>query len=119
MTCIKTGCHIFIEQYDEYAYGDAFEVGPFKTRDPETINRANRFLNMHPEFGDLVSNVAYFKIVRRSFKPINGLTVKHYTVHDFEEIIGSHGGEIEKDFWPPVVLITNNFTYHDHRGTGL
>lgn len=26
MTCTKTGAHIFIEQYDEYAYCDAFEI---------------------------------------------------------------------------------------------
>lgn len=26
MTCIKTGCHIFIEPLGEFAYGDAHEV---------------------------------------------------------------------------------------------
>ena len=25
MTCIKTGCHIFLPQYGEFAYGDAHE----------------------------------------------------------------------------------------------
>jgi|DEB0MinimDraft_12_1074336.scaffolds.fasta_scaffold07182_6 hypothetical protein len=25
MKCTKTGCHIFISDYDEWAYGDAFE----------------------------------------------------------------------------------------------
>lgn len=27
MTCLKTGCHIYLEQYHEYAYGDAFVYG--------------------------------------------------------------------------------------------
>lgn len=26
MTCVKTGCHIYIIPYGEYAYGDAHEV---------------------------------------------------------------------------------------------
>lgn len=26
MTCIKTGCLVYLEQYGEYVYGDAFEV---------------------------------------------------------------------------------------------
>lgn len=61
--------------------------------------------------------IAYFKIVRRSFCWIN-FPILHYTVHDFEEIIGSRdsGGEIERDFWPPVVLLTNNYTFHGHSG---
>lgn len=28
MTCIRTGCHAFLAQYDLYAYGDAHQFGP-------------------------------------------------------------------------------------------
>jgi len=27
MKCTKTGCQVFIAEYDEYVWGDAFEVG--------------------------------------------------------------------------------------------
>jgi hypothetical protein len=27
MSCIKTGCHIHIEPYGEFAYGDAYRLG--------------------------------------------------------------------------------------------
>jgi len=124
MTCTKTGCQIFIEQYGEYAYGDAFEISPFRTKDPRLIEVLNRSINNLPvhsmterKLGEYVVNIAYFKIVRRSFRWIN-FPILHYTVHDFEEIIGSHdsGSEIERDFWPPVVLLTNNYTFHGHSG---
>lgn len=57
MTCTKTGAHIFIEQYGEYCWGDAFEV----TADDETG-----------------ASIAYFRIVSRSFVP--HLYALHYTV---------------------------------------
>lgn len=28
MQCVKTGCHIFLEEYQKYAVGDAYEVLP-------------------------------------------------------------------------------------------
>lgn len=27
MSCIKTGCHVYIEPYGEFAYGDAYQFG--------------------------------------------------------------------------------------------
>lgn len=54
MTCTKTGCHIFISPYGEYAYGDAFEL----------------------------EGVAYFRIVQRARSPI--FPVLHYTIIDFD-----------------------------------
>jgi hypothetical protein len=53
MTCTKTGCHAFLRPYNEYVFGDAFEV----------------------------DGVAIFRIVERrreKFEP----TV-HYTIDDY------------------------------------
>ena len=56
MTCTKTGCHIKIAEYNEFAYGDAFEV----------------------------NGVAIFRIVDRSHSgPM--LSAIHYTVHRVDE----------------------------------
>lgn len=59
--CIKTGCHILLVEYDEYAYGDAFQMvvdgGP----------------------GNL-SFVYFFRLCERSHKPIRD--VLHFTVHE-------------------------------------
>jgi hypothetical protein len=54
MPCTKTGCHILIEPYNEYAYGDAFEL----------------------------DGVAYFRLVQRSHSAI--FSVLHYTVKHFD-----------------------------------
>lgn len=123
MSCTKTGCHIWIEPWHEWAYGDAFEIGPFKTNDRHIIDQINRFLNKPREgwengLGQYVTNIAYFKIVRRSFTPINGYRVKHYTVHTFEDF-GGFSDEVEKDYWPPVMLISNNFTNHGSQGVPI
>lgn len=53
--CIKTGCHVFLEPYCEYAYGDAFE-----------------------EEGMLV-----LRLAARSLYPINGNKVIHFTIRDW------------------------------------
>lgn len=53
MTCIKTGAHIYLAPYDEYLYGDAFEV----------------------------NGVYYFRICERSLKPL--LPVLHFIVNDY------------------------------------
>jgi len=55
MQCTKTGCHIYIEQCNCYAYGDAFEG----------------------------NGVALFRIVQIEFEPIS--SVLHYRVGDFDQ----------------------------------
>lgn len=57
MTCEKTGCHIFIMPYQEYAYGDAHT--------------------------DTYGEVYVFRLVARSFTPLQD--VLHYKVMDFDE----------------------------------
>lgn len=54
MPCTKTGCHIFIEPYGEYAYGDAFEL----------------------------NDVAYFRLVQRSQEPL--FPRLHFTVWNYD-----------------------------------
>lgn len=66
MTCTRTGAHIFLWQYGVYAYGDAFEVG------------------FQEEEGPSMTDVAYFRIVARNFKPINGMTHVHYIVREID-----------------------------------
>ena len=51
MTCIKTGAHVFLEEYDEWAYGD-----------------------MH-----IVGSVYVFRVAQVEFGPI--YSVMHFTVH--------------------------------------
>lgn len=97
MTCIKTGCHIWIEPYQEYAYGDAFEIEPVLPDDAKIW----RFL-ANNKIDKLIRNTAYFNLVTRSMEPINGNTSIHYTIHDYA---GWFGKDTNHQF-----LITNNFT---------
>ena len=118
MTCTKTGCHIWVDCYNEWMYGDAFEVSPFDTKEAKVVDKINHFLNQS-DLGKHVTNLAYFKIVARSFKPINGLTVKHYTVWTYEDLIGGVSDEVEKTYWPPIIMITNQFTNHGYHGVPI
>lgn len=54
MTCIKTGCQVFLDGYQEYAYGDAF----------------------------LIDGVYLFRLCERSFTPINW-PIKHFTIENY------------------------------------
>lgn len=54
MSCVKTGCHVFLEPYRMWALGDAFEL-----------------------YG-----VTYFRFSVLSYNRIRD--VKHFTVHDWE-----------------------------------
>jgi hypothetical protein len=54
MPCTKTGCHAFIECYNEYVYGDAFEL----------------------------DSVAYFRIVKRQRHPIR--PTLDYTIYTYD-----------------------------------
>lgn len=100
MTCTRTGCQIYIEQYGEYAYGDAFEVEPLVSNSPDVD----------------VYNVAYFNIVMRSRSPIN-TPVKHYTVHNIEHWFGPH--ELDTNIEGKSVLISADFTNHGYEGVPI
>ncbi len=60
MECIKTGCHIFLEEYQEYAYGDAFELA----------------LDIND--GEYEEKVLFFRLCARSRKPIR--PIEHFIV---------------------------------------
>lgn len=64
MACVKTGAHIYLEPYGEYAYGDAFEV----------------------------DQIAYFRIVETRRSPIRPKL--HYTVQFFENWFDQHSGGV-------------------------
>lgn len=51
--CVKTGCHIYLTEYGEYAYGDAHEYG----------------------------GMMMFRIAGFDLQPINNNEVLHYVVH--------------------------------------
>lgn len=126
MTCTRTGCHIWVEPYREFMYGDAFEVRPFRTRDENIINALDLRIKHStavlagPRLPDYITNIAYFKLVAWSHRPINNLSVIHYTIHDFEEIISTVGEAVERDYQSlPALLITNNFTNHGYNGVSI
>lgn len=55
MTCMKTGCHIWIENYGEWGYGDAHHI----------------------------RGLWVFRLVATSFEPMNARC--HYTVTEIED----------------------------------
>lgn len=55
MACIKTGCLAYIEPYDEWAYGDAFEL----------------------------DGVYYFRLVQRFFEHPKNVPL-HFTIHGYD-----------------------------------
>lgn len=96
MPCVKTGCHIWIEPYQEFAYGDAFEIEPILPEDHMLWHKIPR------EERDKVKNTAYFNLVHAGREPINGFDHVHYIVHNYDNWFGMH---TQRQF-----LITNNFT---------
>ena len=81
MSCTKTGCHVLIDPYGEYAHGDAFELG----------------------------DIAYFRIVRRSRKPMKD--VIHYTIRDYDAWFDKNGDV--------STLITDDWISHGYDGVKL
>src|SRR5262245_12940789 len=97
MPCIKTGCHIWIQPYREYAYGDAFEIEPIL---PE---HSDIWRNLKQQgLIEKIKEIAYFRLVGRGFEPLNGVNEVHYVVHDYDNWL-------DKDSRLSTV-ITNNFT---------
>lgn len=59
MTCIKTGCHAYLEEYDEWLYGDAYEF-------------------MNPA-GNAFPSIYAFRIAEMRLGP--RYSIKHFTIH--------------------------------------
>lgn len=110
MSCTRTGAHIWLEPYGEWLYGDAFEIMP---------RPVSKTTGEEPTLKELVVSpflfvpVAYFMVVARSFLPINGLAVKHYTVRDYDNWFNK--GDVEQALLGSM-LITNNFVNHGYYG---
>lgn len=110
MTCTRTGAHIWLEPYGEWLYGDAFEIG--QGWDMATNHQVGAAFH-RAGITSPVKTIAYFNIAARSFRPINGLLVKHYTVHSWEEWFNQ--GDTEQQLRGSF-LVTNNFTNHGYYG---
>lgn len=101
MTCTKTGAHILIKPYNEYVYGDAFEI---------SVIDEKLFMELaYNDFLSGIADVAYFRIVQRGFKPL--APTLHYTVHNYVDWWDKDG--------PISTLITKNFTNHGYNGVTL
>lgn len=104
MTCVKTGCHIYLEPYGEYAYGDAFEIEPILPEDHKLWYKIGK------EDALKIKNTAYFNLVARSREPINGMDHIHYVVHDWDNWFNQGLGASPTETLRASILITNNFT---------
>jgi hypothetical protein len=106
MTCIKTGCHAFLVPYNEFVYGDAFEIEPILPADADLW----RDLNIRKFDTSKIRNTAYFHLVARSREPINNLNEVHYVIHDWDNWFNS--GELSSNIvrLNCSFLMTNNFT---------
>lgn len=68
MQCIKTGCHAYLEEYNEFIYGDAFEL---------TVSGGPGSLEQ----------VYLFRVCERSHSPINQSMLHpryHFRIHAVE-----------------------------------
>lgn len=104
MTCVKTGCHIYLLPYREFAYGDAFEIEPILV-DENTNKNWRKVHNAGLYY--TIKNTAYFRLVGRSFSPINERLDVDYIIHGWDNWFNS--GEVEGRL-SDSTLITNNFT---------
>lgn len=101
MTCIKIGCHLFIEQYGEYAYADAFAYDGYSPQSNNEIALK----------GITIEALHLFNIVQRSFKPLHHKL--HFTVHEVGDWFGKLAVEpcVERS-----ILISTRTTNHGYGG---
>jgi len=116
MTCTRTGCQVYIEQYGEYAYGDAFEVMPVLGDISQFSLEAGPVYSGPRSIEAAIKPIAYFNIVMRSRFPIN-FPIKHYTVHNIEHWFGPH--DLDTNIEGKSVLISADFTNHGYAGVPL
>jgi len=94
MECIKTGCHVYLPHYNEWAYGDAFE------------------LELSGGPGELVY-VYVFRLCARELKPLR--PVKHFTIHNIQHWF-------DEDRTSQIInstLIATSVTDHGYEGVPL
>lgn len=87
MTCLRTGCHVWIEPYREFAYGDAFAL----ERILESAPKDTWVKAKHAGIMEHIRPVYLFRLVARDFAPINGRTDVDFIVHEFGHWFGKDG----------------------------
>lgn len=80
MTCTKTGCHIFIPQYQLYAYGDAFELNSVACF--RLVQNSRLPLSSHLHYTVITADSWFDKEQQRS--PISTLISLNFTNHGYE-----------------------------------
>lgn len=94
MTCIKTGCHVYLAFTDEWARGDAFELS---------------HLNCD---GEPCDSVYYFRLAPTSFTPQD--TVKHFTLFEYASWFDRHS-----DNYSTLIVKADAVSDHGYEGKPL
>jgi len=99
MTCIKTGCRVWLVEYQEFAYGDAHEFYPWQTE--QEINSVLRVLPREKQ--DMIHSTLLLRLVSRvrPSQDDSGITDIHFIVYHINEWF-------DKDS-KVSTLITNNY----------
>lgn len=104
MICIKTGFHGYLEEYNEWVYGDAYAIDSLITVKPgEELSTKNAEDYLTYKTPLLVGAVYLFTIADRSMEPYR--EVKHFTIHNVCDWVGNK-----------QVIFTNNITNHGYEG---
>jgi hypothetical protein len=90
MQCIKTGCHVWLDEYDEWAYGDAFQSDEV-----------------------MGSSVFVFRIVSMSFNPI--APKKHFTILKIDHLFRD-GTSSKTLICPHTTTISETVINHGYDG---
>lgn len=90
MQCIKTGCHAYSEEYNEYLYGDAHEI------------------EVGGDFGHFYS-ITIFRICERSFAPLGPRL--HFTIHSIDRWFDEANSKVRDS-----TLIATAATNHGYEG---
>lgn len=104
VTCIKTGFHGYLEEYNEWVYGDAYALDPrLRAKDGEEMSQAHLEQYLAHKTPLAINAVYLFTIAGRSMKPYR--EVKHFTIHNVCDWVGNR-----------QVIFTNNITNHGYEG---
>lgn len=109
MTCVKTGVHVYIDEYGEYAYGDAFLYSPWHNGFDKQLVLRRLSINER----SLINDTLLIRASCRSLKPINSMTVVHFRIRTVSEWFGRHNEIMHKH---PSTIISNNYENFGYEG---
>lgn len=102
MTCVKTGCHIWLVPYQEFAYGDAFRLEPVLRCNSHIWQKLRQ-----QDLANLIQDFYCFRLVSRNKAPINGRDTVDFVVYDWDQWFGQP--EFNSQCRGPAsTLISNN-----------